>query len=67
MRTGALLTLAPRWSPLRLLMGPAASADGVTECRDELNTYAQVRLDLYFNRPPRLPDQPTPEPPICRG
>jgi hypothetical protein len=27
-----------------LLMGPAASSDGVTECCDELNTCAQVRL-----------------------
>ena len=27
-----------------LLMSPAASPDGITECCDELNTYAQVRL-----------------------
>ncbi len=33
-----------------LLMGRAASPDGVTECCDELNTYAQVRLDLYPRR-----------------
>ncbi len=48
-----------------LLIGPAASRDGVTECCDELNTYAQVRLVLYLNRPQRLPDRPTPEPPLC--
>ena len=30
-----------------LTAGPAASPDGVTECCDELNTYAQVRLDLH--------------------
>ena len=29
-----------------LLISPAASRDGVTECCDKLNTYAQVRLVL---------------------
>ncbi len=40
-----------------LTAGPAASPDGVTECCDELNTYAQVRLDMYLIETPRAAGQ----------
>jgi len=45
------------------LMSPAASPDGVTECCDQLNTYAQVRLVRYALRlwaspRPRHPEWP---------